>query len=92
MKSRLARFYSWSPEVINDLDMQEALEYFNCIARLTAEETLRDLKVEDWHQLKDRERTKFWNSLKSEAFPVKESSKQMSNEELDAWLRGVLGG
>lgn len=92
MKAKLARFYSWGPEVINELDMQEALEYYNCMSSIVAEEMLKDLKVEDWHQLKDRERTIFWNELKKEAYPINKKDNAISNEELDVWLRSVLGG
>ena len=92
MKAQLARFYSWGPEVINDLDMQEALDYYNCIPRLIAKEMLKSLKVEDWHQLRDRERTKFWNELTNEAFPIRKKENELTNEELDVWLRSVLGG
>lgn len=67
--------------------------YYSSINELEAQEMLQRLKIQDWPQMKDQARSKLWSSLNKEAFKQRNAkSKQMSNEDLDKWLRGVLGG
>ena len=78
---------------MDNLSLEESVGYLRMIDILDAEETMHKLKVEDWGKMKDDARNRYWNKLKNTAFPVAKSSfKEMSNADLDSWIRGSLGG
>jgi hypothetical protein len=90
----LARFYGWSPEVISSLDLFEFNEYLAAMNEIQSREYLDELKAHDFNNMKDEARTKLWDGVKNRAYPVstKKAGEKMSNEALNNWIKGALGG
>lgn len=73
--------------------MDEMHLYYDSIGQLEAQEILLLLKVQDWSNMKDQARSRMWNELNKEAFKQRNANiNKMSNDDLDKWLRGFLGG
>jgi hypothetical protein len=88
-KAHVARFYGWTPKVVNSLDVQDFHDYFVAIESVRAVETLHGLVVADWPNLKESERNKRWKQLQKLASPVKSSKpgKTLTNAELAEILK-----
>ena len=82
----MARFYSWSPGEILDLDFDEFELFYQAIDPLEAQEFLMQLKVMDWPNMKDNARQKLHAQMRNVAYAnskVGASKKtKVSNEDL----------
>jgi len=73
--------------------MDEMHLYYDSISELESQEMLMLLKIQDWPNTKDQARSRMWNDLSKQAFKQRNvNTNKMSNDELDKWLRGFLGG
>lgn len=89
----LCRFYGWSPEIVNNLGIDEFEEFKYAMFEIQSREYLEKLRAQDWSSMKDEARTRHWNDVKKIAYPQEVKKGQgMSNADLAAWLKGSLGG
>lgn len=63
------------------MTLQDFYEYFKHITSIEAQEMLLRLKVQDWPNTKEEDRTKLWNKLSEQAHPSKKK-KTLTNKEL----------
>ena len=65
MKARVARFYGWNHDHIQELPVQAFYQYLRAIDVLTSEEQLRYLQVEFAPHIKPEKRKELVNELKA---------------------------
>lgn len=64
MTARVARFYGWTKEEIDELSYSDFLRFHRCITNLSAEETLNLLNIAAYPNVKTREAKSFYNKIK----------------------------
>jgi len=54
---------------------------------------LLKLKIGDFAKMKKESRNAYWSELNKKAYPIEVGlKKEVSNSDIDQWLRGILGG
>lgn len=94
MCAKLARFYGWTPDVIDKLDSITCVTYWEAITVIDAQETLINMRVADHPTLKSSARTKFHRSIIKRAYPktFDPNEKQISTTEFAERLGVILNG
>lgn len=67
IESTLARFYGWSPHVIQSLTVREVTDYYRASNILQAKENLLKLNVMDYPNMDNKGRKKLFNGIKKVA-------------------------
>ena len=79
----MCRFYGWSDDYVESLDVNTFYDYWNAVTVIEARERLVDLNVAMMPHVDQKARDKFYNGLEKQAYPVKKSKgKKLSNKEL----------
>lgn len=81
-KARLARFYGWSPDVIENLDVDRADSYWKCIDVIESREMLMKFTQMDYPHLKDDKRRELFKKFDSKTKVKKSETKKITNKEL----------
>jgi hypothetical protein len=63
MAAKLARFYGWSPSIIEETPLIDLVGYFHMIEKVEAEERLMDITVADYPHLSKSARSKVHKNL-----------------------------
>lgn len=84
----MAQFYGWTHHYIMNLDYGTALEYYEAITVIDAQDRLVDLNVADYPQLKKEDRSKLHREFRNSAYP-KEMQKEVS---FDDFIRKMTDG
>lgn len=89
----MCRFYSLTPCQVEKLPVTTANQMWLAITPIEARELLNQIVVTSYPNLDKNKRRDLVGKLEKQA-TVKEKSKsaEIKNEDLDKWLRGVLGG
>jgi hypothetical protein len=83
MKAKLARFYGWSPDQIDSLDVQSANLYWQCIDQLEAGEVILSFTIHDYPNLTQDKREALFKRFEKRMNPVRKSEgKKLTNKEL----------
>lgn len=84
IKAKLARFYGWSPDVINDLDLEDFDQYVVAMRMLEAQDLLLGFSKALYPNMKDQDRQKRWREVHKQAYPVNYSKnvRRISTKEL----------
>lgn len=80
-KARLAKTYGWTDAVINEMSYSAALDYYNAVTVLDAEDRLMDFQVAAYPHLQKNARSKLHRTVSKAARP-KELQREVSFEEL----------
>jgi hypothetical protein len=67
--AKMARFYGWTKNEIDDLDIDDFYKFSHSINRLENAEHMMRLKEADWVNMKDGERKKHWKQVYKLAYP-----------------------
>ena len=86
MKARLAWFYGWAPESLNQMDLQEGYSYYEAITQIEAQQTLLELRIQDWPFMKKESRNRWHRKLHRKAYP-RTHQKPVSVEQLADIIR-----
>ena len=81
LRAKLAYFYKWSHEYIESLPYRIALEYFEAITVIEAQNFLADLTKADYPNLKKEDRRKIHREMHNKAYPYEEQ-KPVSAKEM----------
>lgn len=65
----MASFYGWSHEYIEEMDYGIALEYYEAISVIEAQDALINMKVVDHPRANAESRKKFHRDMKKVAYP-----------------------
>lgn len=89
----MCRFYSLTPWQVKKLPVTTANQMWLAITPIEARELLNQIVVTSYPNLDKNKRRDLVGKLEKQA-TVKEKTKsvELKNEDLDKWLRGVLGG
>lgn len=90
MQARLAWFYKWSPQVIKDMPLDEAYDFFEAISVIEAQQTLLELRVSDWPYMKKDARSRWHRSLHKTAYPATHKN-PVSTEKLMEMIQATVG-
>lgn len=82
------RFYSMQPSELFNLDNETALMLFNQIDQIEAIESLQAISVVSYPELKEQNRKKLFDSLKSKANPVKKEERALTTADIANFLKG----
>lgn len=90
----MVRFYNLTPDQVRELSAATAGQMWLAITRLEAEEMLRELVVVNSVNLEKDKKKRLIADLENKIKKTGPSQKspEVSNEELDKFLRGVLSG
>lgn len=80
MRAKLARFYSWTHHYIENLEWDTALEYYEAITVVEAQEKLVDMNLSDYPHMKGDGRKSFYRKMRNMAYP-KELQKETSFDD-----------
>ncbi|HNC40335.1 MAG TPA: hypothetical protein PK522_00975 [Nitrosomonas sp.] len=79
----MCRFYGWSDDYVESLDIRTFIDYWNAVTVIEARERLVDLNVAMIPHAEDKDRKKFYKELEKKAYPVRKSTgKKLTNKEL----------
>jgi len=84
-----ARFYGWSPGMINGMKFQTFLTYFQAMESIKSQESLNSLIIADYPHLKADSRKKIHKGYSKGANKM-HPPKVMTADELDAYLKANL--
>ena len=85
MIAALCRFYGWSWSSVLDMPMDDFMEAAKGMEALSNQETLRNLKIQDWPSMKSDDRKAFHKDISKKAGIKK---KTVSMDSIDK----ILGG
>jgi hypothetical protein len=85
----MARFYGWSPDVINDLDIEDFEQYARAMRMLEAQEVLIGFSTVAFPNMKDNDRSRRWKEIHKQAYPSNYSKnvRRVSTKELAEAMR-----
>lgn len=86
----LMRFYGLSLEDVYAMDHSDSLMLLKALEAIEARESIADLRVQDWPNLKKEARSKLFRDLNKRANPnmMKEERRPLTTEDLAALIRG----
>ena len=64
----MCRFYGWTHDYLCSMPFETALEYWEAITMLEAQELLEDLKVSEYPNMKANDKQKLSNMLQDKAY------------------------
>lgn len=89
----MVKFYGLKPWELEQLSAITAHHLYNAIGVIEAKDLLNQIAVACYpHQEKDQRRQLLSRLEKQAQVKTKVDGPKVSNEDLDIWLRGVLGG
>jgi len=88
MNAKLAFFYGWTPQVIDELDYPTAFEYFNAIEVIEAQNAILGIRVSSYPHMKDDGRNKIMKELNRIAFPFGDDKPLMSTDDFFKVING----
>lgn len=90
MRAKLASFYGWTHHYISSLSWSTALEYYEAITVIEAQNNLVEMNVGDYPRMKKDQRASFYKQMRTLAYP-KTMQKEMSFEDFAKKL-GMTSG
>ena len=90
MIARVVRFYGIDPDRVLDIDNETVIKLSMAIEAIQAQETIAQLKVADWPNLKKEARNKLFRDLNKLANPctIVREQKPLTTADLAALLNG----
>ena len=76
----MAYFYGWTDEYIEELEFGKALEYYEGVTVIEAQENLVKMNITDYPRMSSEGRKKFYRQMRRLAYPDG-LQKQMSFED-----------
>lgn len=86
----MSRYYSLTPDYVENMPAPLAQEYWLAIDMLEAQEMLLKLKVSDYPNLKQQDRSRLHESLVTQAY-FESPKKPMTTKEAFAYIQKELG-
>ena len=68
-RAKIAQFYGWSHEYIEEMPFSVALEYYQAITVIEAQERLIDLKIADYPRMLKADRNELFKKFNKMAYP-----------------------
>lgn len=79
----MCKFYGWTNDYVESLDVHTFLEYWHAITVIEARANLVNINLLMMPHVDDKTRSRFYKELEKQANTVKKSSsKKLSNKEL----------
>lgn len=86
----MCRFYGWTPDYVENMDYGKALEYWQAITTIEAQDFLISLEVSDWPNMKDQQRKKLHRERYAQAKIEDSVEKILKNDDLIGFLEGSI--
>ena len=93
MKAKVARFYGWTDEIIENLDVQTFNEYYLCIASLQNQELIMKIQAASFPNMSKSERNKMFQALKNSINIIEDQNRAfMTTEDIAKELQRKFTG
>lgn len=69
-RAKLASFYGWTHEYILGMSNDVALEYYEAITVIDAQDRMVDMNMADYPNMKKESRKKFFRQMRKQAYPT----------------------
>ena len=94
MCAKLAHFYGWTPDIIDNIDEDTAYKYWEAITVIEAQDTMIQMRIADYPMMKTHQRRDFHRSMVKKAYPktFDPDRKPLTTEQLAERLGAMING